>query len=349
MTNLIVKDREIGPGRPVYIVAELSGNHHGELGRAKALVAAAAAAGVDAVKLQTYTADTLTIASTAEPFRIGGGTLWDGAYLHELYGQAATPWEWQAELRDEIERHGLDFFSAPFDATAVDFLEDLGCPCYKIASPELIDHALIRKAAATGKPLILSTGMASLGEIDEAVSVATSSGAAGVALLRCNSSYPAPPEEMDLRTISHMAAAWGVPVGLSDHTLGIAAAVVAVAFGASIIEKHLTLSRSEPGPDAAFSLEPHEFADLVRSVREAESAVGDVRYGPSPHEHASLRFRRSLFIVKDVRAGEVLTSENVRSIRPADGLAPKFLEVVLGRRAVRDVASGTPVAWDLLA
>jgi N-acetylneuraminate synthase len=279
---------------------------------------------------------------------VGEGTLWAGRTLYDLYAEAYTPWEWLPELQAAAAQHGLDLFSSPFDHTAVDFLAKHDVPAYKIASFELVDHELIRYAASKGKPLILSTGMATAKEIDDAVRVAREGGAAGVALLRCNSAYPAPPEEMDLRTIPDMVDRWRAPVGLSDHTVGVTAAVAAVALGACILEKHFTLTRDEPGPDSAFSLEPKEFAALVLAVREAEAAAGSVRYGPSDREQPSLAFRRSLFAVQDVRAGDPFTEENVRAIRPGQGLAPKELPRVLGRRAAADIERGTPLTWELV-
>lgn len=341
--------RPVGPGRPVYVIAELSANHGHDLGTALAIVEAAAEAGADAVKLQTYTADTMTIDSDAPPFRIGDGTLWAGRNLYELYEEAATPWEWHEALQARASDLGLDLFSTPFDPSAVDFLRDLGTPAMKIASFELVDLDLIRAAAATGQPLIISTGMATEAEIDDAVSAATGAGATGVILLRCNSSYPAPVEEMDLRAIPAMAERWGVPVGFSDHTLGATAAIVAVTLGACVIEKHLTLRRADGGPDAAFSLEPGEFTAMVEAVREAEASLGAVRFGPSEHERHSLAFRRSLFVVADVAAGQRLTRDDVRAIRPGDGLPPKHLDEVVGRAAAGPIARGTPLRWDLLA
>ena len=348
MAELKVGTRAVGDGHPVFVIAEISANHGQDLERARELVRLAAAAGADAVKLQTYTPDTMTIDSDRPPFVIGPGTPWSGRTLYDLYGEAYTPWEWHEALRDEAEGAGVQFLSSPFDRTAVDFLDELGVPAFKIASFELVDHQLVEYAASKGKPLILSTGMATHEEIDEAVGVATRAGAAGVALLRCNSAYPAAPEEMDLRTISDMQRRWRVPVGLSDHTLGLAAATAAIALGASVIEKHFTVSRAEPGPDAAFSLEPSEFAELVAAVREVEATLGSVRYGPSPRERSSLVFRRSLFVITDIRAGERFTEENVRAIRPGDGLAPKELSRVLGRTAAVDVARGTPLSWELV-
>lgn len=346
--TLTIGGRVVGPGHPVYVVAELSANHGGDFERALALVEAAKQAGADAVKLQTYTPDTLTLDSDAEPFRVRGGTLWDGRTLHDLYREAQTPWEWQPRLKARADALGLDLFSSPFDDSSVEFLEAMGVPAYKIASFEIVDHALIRRAARTGKPLIISTGMANREEIGEAVRVARDAGAAGVALLKCTSAYPAPPEEMNLRAIPALAAAFDVPVGLSDHTLGSAAAVAAVALGACILEKHLTLSRSLGGPDAAFSAEPDELRDLVRAVRTAEAALGLADHGLGEAEARSRAFRRSLFVVRDVKRGEVFTAENVRSIRPAGGLAPKHLDAVLGRAAARDLVRGTPLAWDLV-
>lgn len=344
-----INGRVVGIGHPTYVIAELSANHGQDLERARELVHVAKDIGADAVKLQTYTADTLTLDSDAAPFRVKEGTLWAGVTLHELYERAFTPWEWQPELKAEANAIGIDLFSTPFDSTAIDFLEALDPPAHKVASFEIVDRALIARVAQTGRPMIMSTGMATLAEIDAAVRVARANGAGGIVLLRCNSGYPASPAEMDLRAIPHMADTWDVPVGLSDHTLGIAASVAAVALGACVLEKHLTLTRSEPGPDNAFSLEPAEFRRLIEAVRETEAALGRVRYGPSPSERPSLAFRRSLFVVEDVRAGEPLTEQNVRSIRPADGLPPSALDEVLGRRAAVDIARGTPLAWSLVS
>jgi N-acetylneuraminate synthase len=344
-----IKERVIGPRRPTYIIAELSANHGQSFDQAVRMVYAAKESGADAVKLQTYTADTLTIRSDRSEFRIGGGTLWDGRTLHDLYGEAYTPWEWQPRLKAIADEVGLDLFSTPFDPTAVDFLEGMGVPAYKVASFELVDLPLIEMIARTGKPMIMSTGMATLAEIADAVDTARRAGAAGIALLKCTSAYPAPPEEMNLRTIPHLAEAFDVPAGLSDHTLGIAVPVAAVALGACIIEKHFTLSRAEPGPDSAFSLEPHEFRAMVEGVRAAERALGTVHYGLCGKDEASRVFRRSLFVVEDIEAGEPFTAENVRSIRPGYGLPPKFLGEILGRRAAQDLARGTPLRWGLIA
>lgn len=332
----------------MYVIAEISANHNRDFDEAVKLIQVAKEAGVDAVKLQTYTADTLTIESDKPYFRISGGTLWDNRTLHELYAEAYTPWEWQPKLKTIANGLGLDLFSTAFDATAVDFLESIGVPIHKIASFENVDIPLIRKMARTGKPLIVSTGMASLSVIEEAVNAARGAGANEIALLKCTSAYPAPAEEMNLRTIPHMAAAFQVPVGLSDHTLGVAVPAAAVALGASIVEKHFTISRSVPGPDTAFSLEPDELKEMVQAIRIAEKALGAVHYGASGQESKSKTFRRSLFIVEDVKAGEELTPENVRSIRPGHGLHPRYLDEVVGRRAARNVEKGTPVSWDLL-
>jgi N-acetylneuraminate synthase len=331
------------------MVAELSANHNQDFDQAVQLIHAAKEAGADAIKLQTYTPDTLTIDCNNEYFRIEKGTIWEGQSLYDLYGEAYTPWEWQPKLKRIANDLGLDLFSTPFDSTAVDFLEEMGVPVYKIASFELVDLPLVRQVAQTGKPIIMSTGMATLGEIDEAVRTARQVGAAQIALLKCNSAYPAPPEEMNLRTIPHLAEAFRVPAGLSDHTLSIAVPVAAVTLGACIVEKHFTLSRAVPGPDSAFSLEPHEFKATVEAVRVAEKALGEVRYEVTEHEVASRAFRRSLFVVKDVKAGEVFTEENVRSIRPGYGLHTRYLGEVLGRRAARDIERGTPMSWDLIA
>ncbi len=344
-----IHDREIGRGCAPFVIAEMSGNHNHSLESAMAIVEAAAAAGADAVKLQTYTADTITLDVSSGPFVIADReSPWAGRRLHELYQEAHTPWAWHEPLFDRARQLGLIAFSTPFDPTAVDFLETLDVPAYKVASFELVDLSLIEKIARTGKPIIMSTGMATLAEIDEAVQAGRRGGAREVALLKCSSAYPAAPAEMNLSTIPHLAAAFGLPVGLSDHTLGLAAPVTAVALGARIIEKHLALSRKLPGPDVAFSLEPDEFRDMVAAVRAAKQAVGQVDYGVSPREAASRAFRRSLFVTKDIRAGELFTGDNVRSVRPAAGLPPKYLDQVLGRRANRDLAAGTPLSWQVI-
>lgn len=348
MAALTIGSRCIGPGEPVYIIAEMSANHNHDFDQAVQIIRAAKEAGADAIKLQTYTPDTLTIDCDNEYFQIKE-TIWKGRTLHDLYGEAYTPWAWQPKLKAAAEDLGLDLFSSPFDETAVDFLEDMGVPAHKIASFEIVDVPLIRRIAQTGKPIILSTGMASLAEIDEAVRTAWAAGATQFALLKCTSAYPSPPDAMHLRTIPHMAAAFGVPVGLSDHTMGTAVPVAAVALGACIIEKHFTLARTIPGPDSAFSLEPHEFKAMVDAIRTAEAALGQVRYGAEQHETQSQLFRRSLFVVRDIRAGEPFRAEHIRSIRPGYGLPPRYMDEVIGRRAARDVARGTPLMWELIA
>lgn len=348
MSSVItINGRQIGSGFPAYIVAEMSANHHQRFEEAVALLEAAHDAGADAVKLQTYTPDSLTIDSDKEYFTIRG-TKWNGQRLYDLYAQAFTPWEWHGELFAIGRRIGIDVFSSPFDAAAVDLLERLDAPAYKIASFELVDIPLIRRVARTGRPMIMSTGMAELTEIAEAVAAARAAGATEIALLKCNSAYPAPPEQMNLRTIPHLAAAFNVPVGLSDHTLGVGAAIAATALGACMIEKHVTLSRDAGGPDGSFSLEPHELRALVEGVRTAEKSLGAVQYEPTEGERSSRRLRRSLFVVEDVKAGDELTESNVRSIRPADGLHPRYLAEILGRRAAVDIERGTPLTWSLV-
>jgi len=342
--SMTIAGREIGPGRPTYIIAELSANHNQDFEQAAKLVQVAAESGADAIKLQTYTADTLTIDCDNEYFQIGEGTIWAGRNLHDLYCEAFTPWEWQPRLKSLAEAAGLQCFSSPFDATAVDFLEEMNVPAHKVASFEIVDIPLLQKIGSTGKPVIMSTGMASLAEISEAMETLRNSGAGEIGLLKCVSSYPAPASAMNLRTIPHLAEAFGVPAGLSDHTLGITVPVASVALGATIIEKHFTLSRDTPGPDSQFSLEPDEFRAMVAAVRMAEQAVGQVHYGVSESEQKSRNFRRSLFVVADVKCGELLTSRNVRSIRPGNGLHPRYLSEVLGRVASRDLSRGTPLS-----
>ncbi|MGO8795556.1 MAG: pseudaminic acid synthase [Candidatus Sulfotelmatobacter sp.] len=348
MKSIRIAGREIGPNQSVYVIAEMSANHGQSFERAVEIIHAAKDSGADAIKLQTYTPDTITIASDREEFRIGGGTLWDGRTLHDLYGEAYTPWEWQPRLKQAANDIGLDLFSSPFDSTAVDFLEGMNVPAYKLASCELVDIPLIQKMARTGKPLIMSTGMATIEEVEEAMQAARQAGAENIALLKCTSAYPAPPEEMNLRTIPELSRRFDVPVGLSDHTMGFIVPSAAVALGACIIEKHLTLSRSEPGPDSAFSLEPAEFKAMVNAVRTAEKALGRVHFGLSEKEKSSQIFRRSLYVVREVKRGEVLTADNVRSIRPACGLHTRHLPEILGHRAARDIARGTPLDWGMI-
>ncbi len=340
--------RAVGPGRPCFIVAEMSANHGGSFDRAVELLRAAKASGADAVKLQTYTPDTLTIDCDGEHFRIGAGSIWEGRNLYDLYREACTPWEWHPKLQAVAMELGLVLFSTPFDETAVDFLESMQVPAHKVASFENVDLPLLRKVAATGKPILLSTGMATLGEIAEAVQTIRSGGGRDLILLKCTSAYPAPPKEMHLRTLPHLQDAFGVPVGLSDHSLGIAVAVAAVVLGACVLEKHLALSRAAPGPDSAFSLEPAEFKALVGAVRTAEEALGEVHYGVTDTESRSRVFRRSLFAVRDIARGELFSRENVRAIRPGYGLHTRYLDQVLGRRATRDIRRGTPITWEFL-
>jgi len=340
--------RTVGGGSPVFVVAEISANHNQRYEDAADLVRAAKSAGADAVKLQTYTPDTMTLDNKGEPFLVSGGTLWDGSTLYDLYSQAQTPWEWHAKLKELANNLGLELFSTAFDGSAVDFLEEMETPVHKVASFELVDLPLIEKVARTGKPLILSTGMATLSEIEEAVTTARQAGAEEIALLKCTSAYPAPAEDMNLRTIPHMAEAFGVPVGLSDHTLGIAVPVAAVSMGACLVEKHFTLSRAAGGPDAAFSLEPDELRAMVEAIRTAERALGIVHYGLTQSAAKIRVFRRSLFAVRDIPRGERFTALNVRSIRPSHGLHTRHLEDVLARRASRDVKKGEPLTWDLV-
>lgn len=343
--SVAIGGRLVGPAEPCYIVAELSANHLGDLDRALRIIDAAKAAGADAVKLQTYRPDTMTLDAPLPHFEIGGGTPWDGRSLFELYAEARTPWDWHPRLAEHARQQGLDLFSTPFDETAVDFLEELGVPCYKVASFELVHLPLLRKIAATGKPIVMSTGMATLGEVEEAVATVRAAGNDALVLLKCTSAYPAPPSEANLLTLPHLAVTFGVPAGLSDHTMGHAVAVAARALGACIIEKHLTLSRDDGGPDSAFSLEPAELRALVTSVREVEQALGGVRYGVTAQQAASRALRRSIFVVRDIRAGEALSSNNLAVLRPADGLPPRHWDEVLGARAAVDIPRGTPLAW----
>jgi len=343
-----IGDRVIGPGCPIYVIAEMSANHNQNFEQAADIVRAAKAAGADAIKLQTYTADTMTLNLRTPVFEIGKGTIWEGKNLHDLYGEAYTPWDWQPRLKQLAAGLGLDCFSTPFDATSVDFLEGMHVAAYKIASFEIVDLPLIRRVAETGKPVIMSTGMASFEEITEAVEAFRGAGGTQLALLKCTSAYPSRPEDMNLRTIPHLAGAFGVPAGLSDHTLDVTVPIAAAALGACIVEKHFTLSRAVAGPDSAFSLEPAEFRAMVDAIRTTEQALGRVAYTMSQKEEASRVFRRSLFVVKDVRAGEIFSAENVRSIRPGYGLAPKHWDRVVGAKAACAIARGTPLDWKLV-
>ncbi|RYG39223.1 MAG: pseudaminic acid synthase [Burkholderiales bacterium] len=345
-----IADRVIDAHNRPYIIAEMSGNHNQSLDRALEIVDAAAINGADAIKLQTYTAETMTLDVRLPGFVIDDPkSLWAGRQLFELYKEGSTPWEWHKPIMERAASHGMHCFSSPFDATAVDFLESLGVAAYKIASFENIDLPLIRKAASTGKPMIISTGMANVAEIDEAVRTARENGCGDLCLLKCTSTYPAKPENTNIATIPHMRAMFGCEVGLSDHTMGSGVAVAAVALGATLIEKHFTLARADGGVDSAFSMEPQELRQLCEETESARLALGRVSYGPTPAEMKSLAFRRSLYIAQDVKCGDVLDVNTVRAVRPGFGLPPKFLNAVVGRRVARDAPAGTPLSWDLLA
>lgn len=344
-----IAGREIGPGHPPFIIAEMSGNHNQSLDRALEIVEAAAKAGVHGLKLQTYTADTMTLDIAEREFIINDpDSLWNGRSLYDLYKEAYTPWEWHKPIFDRCRELGLIYLSTPFDETAVDFLEELDVPCYKIASFENTDIPLIRKVAATGKPMIISSGMATIAELDETVRTAREAGCRDLILLKCTSSYPATPENTNILTIPYMAILFDCQVGLSDHTMGIGAAVASVALGATMIEKHFTLSRAHGGVDSAFSMEPDEMRTLVAETKRAWQALGKVSYGPTEKEKQSLIFRRSLYIVQDMKKGDILTRENLRAIRPGLGLAPKYYVTLLGKCVGRNVKRGTPVGWKLL-
>ena len=348
--GIVIAGRAIGPGRPPFVIAEMSGNHNQSLARALEIVDAAAQAGAHAVKIQTYTADTMTLDLAEGEFFISDpGTPWQGTSLYKLYQQAYTPWEWHKPIFERCRELGMVGFSSPFDASAVDFLESLGAPCYKIASFENVDLPLIAKAAGTGKPLIISTGMATEAELREAVGAARDAGCRELLLLKCTSTYPASPENTNLMTIPHMRELFGCEVGLSDHTPGIGAAVASVALGATAIEKHFTLRRADGGVDSTFSIEPDELQALVVESRHAAQALGTVSYGPTEAEKKSLKFRRSLYVVRDLKAGDVLTPENLRAIRPGLGLPPKYISELLGKRVKRDVRRGTPMSWELVS
>ncbi len=347
MSTVSIAGRPIGPDQPPYVIAEMSGNHNGDINRAFELLKAARDAGADAVKLQTYTADTITIDHDSPDFRIDGG-LWDGRRLYDLYQEAHTPWEWHEPLFRKARELGLAIFSSPFDATAIEFLESLEAPAYKIASFEAVDLPLIELAAATGKPLIISTGMADAAEIEDAVAAARRGGCVSPIMLHCVSGYPSAPSESNLRTLVDLGRRHGVLPGLSDHTMGIAVPVAAVALGAVLIEKHFTLRRADGGVDSAFSLEPEELAELVKGCRTAWEALGQVSYERAESERGNMVFRRSLYVVQDIAEGEALTTENVRSIRPGYGLAPKHFPEVLGRRAARPLSRGTALQWEHL-
>ncbi|MCX5871340.1 MAG: pseudaminic acid synthase [Deltaproteobacteria bacterium] len=347
--TLVVGNRSIGRDHPPVVIAEMSGNHNQSLERALEIVEAAAKAGAHALKIQTYTPDTMTLDLDEREFHISDpNSLWAGTSLYKLYGKAYTPWEWHKPIFDRARELGIIPFSTPFDDTAVDFLESLDVPCYKIASFENIHLPLIRKVAATGKPIIMSTGMATIAELDEAVTAAREAGCEELILLKCTSTYPAKPENTNILTIPHLHELFGCEVGLSDHTMGVGVSVAAVALGATVIEKHFTLSRADGGVDASFSLEPDELKALVVETERAWQALGSVVYGPTEKEKASLQFRRSLYVAVDMKAGDVFTEKNLRVVRPGLGLLPKYFETFLGRSVTMDVKKGTPVSWDLL-
>lgn len=342
--NFKIGNREIGPGNPAYIIAEMSANHAGSLTHAKEIIRAAKEAGADCIKIQTYTADTITMDCDNEYFKIKSGPWQKDNTLYELYGKANTPWEWHKELKEEAERVGIDFFSTPFDFTAVDFLEELGVEFYKIASPEMVDIPLIKYVASKGKPVIISTGMANIGEIERAVEAVRSQGNNQLALLRCATAYPAITDQMNLATLKNMAETFHVPVGLSDHSQGAIGAVTAVLMGGSIIEKHFCVSRDIESPDSFFSMNKEEFAAMVSDIRQAEKAVGHVQYGPMNQEKFNLVNRKSIFCSAPIKKGECFTPENVRVVRPGYGLEPHYYEQLIGSVALCDIAYGTPIA-----
>ncbi len=350
MKEFDIAGRKIGPNQQPFVIAEMSGNHNQSLDRALAIVDAAAKAGAHALKIQTYTADTMTLDLSEGEFFIGdSGSLWQGKSLYKLYQEAYTPWEWHQPIFERCREQGMIGFSTPFDETAVDFLESLEVPCYKIASFENTDLPLIRKVAATGKPMIVSTGMATVAELDETVRTIRAAGCENFVLLKCTSTYPSTPENTNLRTIPHMRELFRCQTGLSDHTMGVGAAVASVVLGATVIEKHFTLRRADGGVDSSFSLEPEEMHSLVLETERAWQSLGAVSYGPSAAEKPSLQYRRSLYVTQDIKAGEAFTRDNVRAIRPGLGLPTKHLETFMGRKASRDVRRGTPLKWDLLA
>lgn len=342
-----IAQRSIGTGFPPYVIAELSANHNGDIDRARSIIDSAKAAGADAVKIQTYRPDTITLDCDTEEFTVRGG-LWDGRTLYDLYREAHMPWEWHAPLFEHARKRGITIFSSPFDTTAIDLLEDLNAPAYKIASFEAVDLPLIKYAATTGKPMIISTGMADADEIQEAIDAAREGGCKELAILHCVSGYPAPASDYNLRTIPDMLRRFGVVTGLSDHTLDNTTAIASIAMGAAIIEKHFTLDRSGGGPDDSFSLEPHELEALCRNCNTAWHALGRIDYGIKPSESANVKFRRSLYFVKDLAAGQAITPESVRSVRPGFGLAPKQLDLIIGKRVTRDVAANSAVSWDVI-
>lgn len=340
-----IGNRVIGENAPAYVIAEMSANHAGDINRAKEIIRAAKEAGADCVKIQTYTPDTMTIDCDSSDFHIGDGT-WEGENLYQLYGKAFTPWEWHKELFDEAKKVGIDFFSTPFDNTSVDFLESIGASFYKIASFELVDLPLIRYVASKHKPMIISTGMSTLAEIDDAVRTIRAEGNDDIALLRCASAYPAITDQMNLATMKNMGEIFGVPVGLSDHSMGSVGAVTAVALGAKIIEKHFCISRDIENPDSSFSMEPDEFKQMVNDIRQAEKAIGVVSYGPTKQESTNVVFRRSIYCVEDIKKGELITKDNIRVIRPGYGLAPKYYDELIGQKALCDIKRGDRMSFD---
>ncbi len=354
MTNearfINIDGRRVGYGSPVYVIAEISGNHNGSFDRAVRILEECAAAGVDAVKLQTYTADTLTIDSDNDIFKVGDNNTWAGRTLYDLYEEAHTPWDWQPKLKQRADELGVHLFSSPFDFSAVDFLDEMNVPAFKVASFECIDAPLVGYMASKGKPILMSTGMATMEQIDRAVRAAQENGAGigNLLLFKCVSSYPAPPESMNLKTISHLADTYDLPVGLSDHTLGTHIPVAAVTLGAVAIEKHVTLDRSEGGPDAEFSIEPAELKRMVNEIRDVEKAIGKVTYGPTEWEKPNKVFQRSLIATADIPAGSMFTNENLRSIRPGNGLSPHLINDILGRSAAQTIKRGTPLSWELV-
>lgn len=348
MNHISIGPRAVGDKEPCFIIAEISANHNQDLSRAKEIIKAAKLAGADAIKLQTYTADTMTIDCDNEWFQIPSKSIWSGQTLYKLYQEAYTPWEWHAELFNMAREEGLICFSTPFDKTSIQLLEELNVPVYKVASFEVIDLPLLKAIGKTGKPVILSTGMASLSEIAEAVKTLQEAGSGPLILLKCTSAYPASPSSMNLKTIPHLRDTFNTLVGLSDHTLGTAVAVAAVTLGACVIEKHFTLSRADGGHDSTFSLEPHEFSNMVSDIRFAEKALGEISYGKTEEEQKNLCFRRSLFIIEDMQKGDIFSESNVGSIRPGHGLLPRYLDMVLGKKICTDIKRGTPLSWELI-
>lgn len=344
--TLYIGDTAIGSGHPPFIIAEISGNHNQSLNRALQIVAAAKKAGAHAIKLQTYTADTMTLNISSRRFQINDeNSLWHGKNLYELYDEAHTPWEWHKDIFDRCREIGIICFSTPFDFSSVDFLEKLNAPAYKIASPEILDLPLIQKVSRTGKPVIMSTGMATIKEIAEAVDAARKAGCKDLVLLKCTSTYPSNPKDSNIATIGHMKDLFGLQVGISDHTLGIGVPLAAVALGATVVEKHITLKRSDGGVDSAFSLEPEEFGLLVSESAKARKAIGKVKYGPVKKEQGVLKFRRSLYFVKDMKKGDIVSEGDIRSLRPGEGISPKYFDIVMGKKVNKDIKIGEPVLW----